>query len=70
MAAKLSDLRDGGRKVDPKEKAALDAAHEKVSKVARSRKKMCMEVVGTLCESLSKKPKDLIEELGMETDPA
>lgn len=40
MSAKLEELRSGGRKVDPVEKAAVDAAHETISKAAKSRKKL------------------------------
>lgn len=40
MLGKLEELRTGGRKVDPTEKAAVDADHAKISKIAKARKKL------------------------------
>lgn len=69
MYRKLEELRSGGRKVDPMEKASVDAQYEKLNKLVKTRKKLCMEIVGTLSESTGKKPKVFMEDLGLELDP-
>lgn len=45
MLKKLEELRTGGRKVDPVEKATVDADHSKISKVAKSRKKLVLTIL-------------------------
>lgn len=40
MESKLIELRTGGRKVDPAEKASVDASYEKYSKLLKARRKM------------------------------
>ena len=40
MVHKLEELRSGGRKVDPAEKAALDVNYEKLLKAFKARKKL------------------------------
>lgn len=42
MSRKLEELRTGGRKVDPAEKAALDIKHEKLTKAFKARKKLVL----------------------------
>jgi predicted nucleic acid-binding Zn-ribbon protein len=69
MNERLEPLERGTVKVDPEEKARIEKAYEISNKAWKQRKKLCNEIVGMLTESISKKPSEFMEELGMEVDP-
>lgn len=69
MNERLEPLERGTVKVDPAERARVESLLETSSKAWKQRKKLCTEIVSMLTESISKKPSEFMEELGMEVDP-
>lgn len=69
MRERLEPLERGTVKVDPAERAQIDKQFEIANKAWKQRKKLCNDVIGMLTESISKKPSEFIEELGLEVDP-
>lgn len=70
MEEKLEVIRDGGEKLlSVEEKAELVKQHGIWTKEYRKRKRMCTEMVDAILDSgYPKKKKDLLEEVGVETD--
>ena len=69
MHERLEPLERGTVKVDPAERAQIEKQFEVASKAWKQRKKLCNDIIGMLTESISKKPSEFIEELGLEVDP-
>lgn len=69
MHVRLEPLERGMIKIDPAERARIEAQFEFANKAWKQRKKLCTEIIGMLTESISKKPVEFMEELGMEVDP-
>jgi 26S proteasome regulatory subunit (ATPase 3-interacting protein) len=69
MHERLEPLERGTVKVDPDERARIEKQYETANKAWKSRKKLCNDIIGMLTESISKKPSEFMEELGLEVDP-
>lgn len=69
MHERLEPLERGTIKVDPAERARIEKKYEASNKAWKQRKKLCNDIIGMLTESISKKPSEFMEELGMEVDP-
>ena len=69
MHERLVPLERGTVKVDPVERARIEKQYEVANKAWKQRKKLCNDIIGMLTESISKKPREFIEELGLEVDP-
>lgn len=69
MHERLEPLERGTIKVDPEERARIEKQFEIANKAWKQRKKLCNDIIGMLTESISKKPSEFMEELGMEVDP-
>jgi len=61
-------LESGARKVDPEEKKKVDQMHFERSKIRKIRKQTCMEIINTIADGLSIKPKSFMAEAGLEDD--
>lgn len=68
MHERLEPLERGTIKIDPAERAQIEKQFEISNKAWKQRKKLCYDIIGMLTESISKKPSELIEELGLEVD--
>lgn len=68
LKTKLKALSEVGTPISPEEKSRIEKEHEKYMKEYRKRKRICMEIIDSILEGYPKKKKDLIEELGIETD--
>ena len=69
MHERLEPLERGTVKVDPAERAQIEKKFEIANKAWKQRKKLCNDIIGMLTESISKKPSEFMEELGLEVDP-
>lgn len=69
MNERLEPLERGTVKIDPEERQRIEKQFEISSKAWKQRKKLCNDIIGMLTESMSKKPSELMEELGLEVDP-
>lgn len=69
MHERLEPLERGTVKVDPAERARIEKQYEVAIKAWKQRKKLCNDIIGMLTESISKKPSEFMEELGLEVDP-
>lgn len=69
MRERLEPLERGTIKIDPAERAQIEKQFEIANKAWKQRKKLCNDIIGMLTESISKKPSEFIEELGLEVDP-
>lgn len=69
MHERLEPLERGTVKIDPEERQRIEKQFEISSKAWKQRKKLCNDIIGMLTESMSKKPSELMEELGLEVDP-
>ena len=69
MKERLEPLEKGTVKIDPAERQRIEKQFEISSKAWKQRKKLCNDIIGMLTESMSKKPSELMEELGLEVDP-
>lgn len=69
LKERLDPLERGTVKVDPQERMNVEHQHEVHIKAWKQRKKLCNEIIGMLTESISKKPNEMIEDLGLEIDP-
>ena len=69
MHERLEPLERGTVKVDPAERARIEKQYEVANKAWKQRKKLCNDIIGMLTESISKKPNEFMEELGIEVDP-
>ena len=58
----------GGGGFDPKRKEKLIASLDRYKKAWRERKRQATEVIDLLCEESGKKPKVMLEMIGVETD--
>eukprot|EP00667_Euglena_gracilis_P015737 EG_transcript_16379 len=67
MEAKLQSLRQGTVLVDEARKAKAVAQYEHYRAAWRTRKRMAKDIIDAVCGD-AKRPKDLMEELGIETD--
>ncbi|CAG8476162.1 13303_t:CDS:2 [Ambispora gerdemannii] len=66
---RLKELRSGTRQVSREEKENIDTAYERNRKFWKERKRMCMDILDPMCESMEKKPAEVMEELELESDP-
>ncbi|RHZ77221.1 hypothetical protein Glove_184g50 [Diversispora epigaea] len=66
---RLNVLRSGAKQLTEEEKKQIDELYEKNRKLWRQRKRMFEEVFNQIAEVTERKTKDLVEELGIETDP-
>ncbi|KAL6074654.1 PSMC3 interacting protein [Balamuthia mandrillaris] len=66
--AKLGKLQGGAKLVSKADKAKAEKAYETSRAEWRRRKRICMEVIKSIGEPTNKKDKQIIEELGLETD--
>jgi len=67
LEARLLALRSGTQLVDDKEKARLQALYETNRSLWRKRKRIAQDVIEAVCGD-AKRPKDLMDELGIDTD--
>lgn len=68
LEKRLSALEAAGGQVDPAEKRRVEARMTTAVREWRRRKRMADGVIGMVMESWPKKKKDLLEEVGVETD--
>ncbi|CAG8644558.1 2912_t:CDS:10 [Ambispora leptoticha] len=66
---RLKELRSGTRLISREEKENIDMMYERNRKLWKERKRMCMDILDPMCESMEKKPAEVMEELGLESDP-
>jgi len=67
---KLASLKTMCKDIAPEDKIKINKEHQKVVKEWRKRKRMCMDVVNAILENegCTKSKKELIEEMGIDTD--
>lgn len=71
MRAKLERIKGGGTPlVSPAERAAVKKALDKYVKAWKERKRAVMDAVGMISEGMERKVKDVVDEIGVETDEA
>lgn len=68
LEEKLKVLSENAALISPLSKKKTEEEHEKYMKQYRKRKRICMEVINSILEGYPKKKKDLLEEVGLETD--
>eukprot|EP00038_Savillea_parva_P009282 m.182481 g.182481 ORF g.182481 m.182481 type:complete len:211 (-) comp15538_c0_seq1:48-680(-) len=65
---RLAELKEKAGSMSPKKLKNIKAEHAKRVAQWRKRKRMCNDIIDQVLESGNKKQKDLIEEMGLETD--
>ena len=65
--SRLEKLRSG-KLIDPQEKKDLDLKFDLYNSEWKKRKRQCLDVVNVITENMDKKPKDFMEEIGIELD--
>ncbi|ORX85690.1 TBPIP-domain-containing protein [Basidiobolus meristosporus CBS 931.73] len=65
---RLARLREGGKQISLEDKKKIDTEFENNRKLWRARKRMFNDIFNTITEFMPGKPKDLLEEQGIETD--
>lgn len=68
LKAKLKDLQENSVPISAETKEKIEKEHEKNMKAYKKRKRICMDIVNSIMEGYPKKKKDLLEEVGIETD--
>ncbi len=68
--AKLESLRASGIKVSPKARQELEQRLRKYKSLWRERRKMALEMVSQVSEGMERKPSEIMEDAGCETDEA
>lgn len=68
LRCKLDVLQQNATPVSPGRKRSIEKDHERFMKEYRKRKRICTDIIDSIMEGYPKKKKDLIEELGIETD--
>lgn len=66
--AKLQNIKSATNHTTPEEKNRIYAQHGKYVKEWRKRKRLATDILDAILEGYPKKKKDLIEEIGIETD--
>ncbi|KAK9717705.1 hypothetical protein K7432_006028 [Basidiobolus ranarum] len=65
---RLANLREGGKQMTLEDKKKIDNEYENNRKIWKTRKRMFNDIFNTITEFMPGKPKDLMEEQGIETD--
>jgi len=68
MEERLDKLKNETVLITPEEKAKINKGLESAVATWRKRKRMCMNALDSILESWPKKKKDLLDEIGIETD--
>eukprot|EP00117_Sycon_ciliatum_P007862 scpid60107/ scgid10808/ Homologous-pairing protein 2 homolog; Nuclear receptor coactivator GT198; PSMC3-interacting protein; Proteasome 26S ATPase subunit 3-interacting protein len=68
MEERLDQIKGGSNHISPGEKEKICKQHDLMKKTYRKRKRMAMEVVDSILEGYPKSKKQLLEEIGIETD--
>lgn len=68
MKEKLKTLSENASPISAEQKQKVEAEHSKNVKEYRKRKRICNDIIESILEGYPKRKKDLIEELGVETD--
>ena len=66
--AKISVLTGGSATVDPNARMKIIEEHNFYRNVWKNRRDKCMDLIGNILESSSKKSKDFMESAGLESD--
>lgn len=70
MQEDIDTILSGAKPIDPEEKKAITSLHEKVCKEFKRRRKMCLDMISCLADSLGTKPSELIDNIGIDSDEA
>eukprot|EP00035_Acanthoeca_spectabilis_P017793 m.375453 g.375453 ORF g.375453 m.375453 type:complete len:210 (+) comp16698_c1_seq2:64-693(+) len=65
---RLAELKKTAGSLSPKKLKQIKDGHTKMVGLWRKRKRMCNDIVDQVLENANKKPKELMEEMGIETD--
>jgi len=68
LREKLHKFEGEGQCITPQEREKIVQNYSKMRKEWKSRKRACTDGISTMCESMEKKPKELMEKMGIETD--
>lgn len=68
LKEKLRVLSENASPISPEDKEKVEKVHTKNMKEYRKRKRICSDIVDSILEGYPKRKKDLVEEMGLETD--
>lgn len=68
LKEKLKVLSENSVPISPEQKLKAETEHNKYMKEFRKRRRMCTDIIDSILEGYPKRKKDLVEEIGIETD--